>query len=196
MNYKADFDKCLNKMSDVIEPLRDEEFVTACEETLNGEGVTLELSKDNDLSVISDKSGLYCFWIKLTEWHQNSFDEWEDLVKQFADEWERPVGEIQYSPKSNKGNRIKRLKDYEDDEWIPLYIGKSENVQKRVRQHIELAPEKKTYALKLKARSKQLEGAEIEVTSLELDTCKENYFVVGLIEQLVRARMCSIIGKQ
>ena len=197
MTYQEVFNQSVDDISSVIAPLKDPQFIRECIDVLYSNNcVSVNLEGDNDFSVITEKSGLYCFWINLSDWHKNTNQPWEELLELFSDEWLKPAENIKYFPKSNKGNIEKTLKDSDESEWIPLYIGKSEKVIDRVKQHVELAPEKKTYALKLNARAKQLEGAKIEITSLPLDVDKDNYFLVGLIEYLIRKEMLPIVGKQ
>jgi len=196
MKYQDIFNTSVEGVSKAVDDLRGQGFVGQCVAELGSDGIQIDLDEENDLSSITDGAGLYCFWIDLSGWHKNTNQPWEELLGLFSDEWLKPAENIKYFPKSNKGNIEKTLKDSARSGWIPLYIGKSEKVIDRVKQHVELSPEKKTYALKLNARAKQLEGAKINITSLPLDVNKDNYFLVGLVEYLIRQKMLPIVGKQ
>lgn len=79
-------------------------------------------------------------------------------------------------------------------EWMPVYLGKSKNVARRVLEHINLPLEKTTFALKLKARPAMALRA-FRFHALELKV--ENYDIIApALESALRNRLHPLIGKQ
>ncbi|ENW08420.1 hypothetical protein F934_00007 [Acinetobacter beijerinckii ANC 3835] len=79
-------------------------------------------------------------------------------------------------------------------EWMPLYLGKSKNVGKRVLEHINLAINKKTYALKLKAR-RDMSNYKLRLCAVPIEV--QHYdIIVPVLESKLRDRFNPLIGKQ
>lgn len=79
-------------------------------------------------------------------------------------------------------------------EWMPLYLGKSKNVGKRVLEHINLAIDKKTYALKLKAR-RDMSNYKLRLCAVSIEV--EHYdMIIPVLESKLRDRFNPLIGKQ
>lgn len=113
-------------------------------------------------------------------------------VAEFRLAWgQHAVSEYAYAP-SFKQKRIS--KHTELLEWMPLYLGKSKNIGKRVLEHIHLSLHKRTYALKLKARPAmaarvfRLHCAKVDVHNYDV--------IVTELERALRNRWHPLIGKQ
>ncbi len=132
-------------------------------------------------------SGIYLFEIK-KRGHYKTFKEWSVA---FTKKWEAKKYLKKHCPVIAKG----RLKKHGQlDEWIPLYIGKSNNVYKRVDQHLNKELNSTTYALKLMARE-NLKEDEFRVSIIRFDI--DNYdTIMPFIENKMRERYNPIIGKQ
>jgi hypothetical protein len=79
-------------------------------------------------------------------------------------------------------------------EWIPLYIGKSKDISKRVHEHIHLALEKPTFALKLACRE-HLQGERFRLSAIKVKV--ENYdWIMPVLEKTLRDKLNPIIGRQ
>lgn len=73
-------------------------------------------------------------------------------------------------------------------------MGKSENIGKRVSEHLYLAADKRTFALKLKARN-LLEGNRYRLSVLRLGVV--NYPVLApKIEEALRKKHLPLVGRQ
>jgi len=70
------------------------------------------------------------------------------------------------------------------NEWIPLYIGKSKKINRRVEKHIFKELNKTTYALKLKARG-NLNDETFKLKTIKLEVT--NYdSILPIIEKILR----------
>lgn len=113
-------------------------------------------------------------------------------VNNFATNWATKKNDSFFSSSVIK-KRLKMRKGF-DEQWLPLYIGKSKDLHKSIKEHIELSPEKNTYAMKLKHRI-NLHGLEFRVSMIELDV--QNYdFIIPHIERTLRDVYHPLIGKQ
>lgn len=118
-------------------------------------------------------------------------DNLEKWIAMFRAKWESSNFNISSTPKFQK----KQIKAHQSLlEWMPLYLGKSKDVAKRVLEHINLPLEKTTFALKLKARQ-ALADSEFRLHALEVKV--DNYnVIVPLLETYLRNRFHPLIGKQ
>ena len=189
------FEDTLKKIEEASLDLRKKDFINSCKEAINDVGLSIDLDCENNFECIPKSPGIYCFWIKLENWINNNDFDWDKLIVEFCDDWEKPTESIKCYPKVNNKNLPKMLKEFSNEEWIPLYIGKSKNINQRVTQHVNLEAHKKTYALKLKSRKNCLKGVELEVTTIPFEVSEKSYFVISLIEQLIRNSYHPIIGK-
>ncbi|MFW2135980.1 hypothetical protein ACK2M7_06825 [Chryseobacterium sp. TY4] len=158
----------------------------------NGVKFTIdEKLESSKLFDCSKKKGVYLFELNL----ESSLFKGKKTVTRinnFAIDWANRKNDSFFSSSVIK----KRLKNYEkyDKQWLPLYIGKCNDIHKRIKEHIDLSPEKKTYAMKLKHR-KNLHNLEFRVSILEIDV--HNYdFIVPFVERTLREKYHPIIGKQ
>ena len=118
-------------------------------------------------------------------------DDLADWIAAFQAEWEHADFKKWFTPNLKK----KRIAGHKTlPEWMPLYLGKSKNVAKRVLEHINLPLEKTTFALKLKARpamgSRVLRFHALEVRVKNYDA------IVPVLEASLRNRLHPLIGRQ
>lgn len=106
-------------------------------------------------------------------------------------EWEHPDFLKRFTANFKK----KRIRQHISlPEWMPLYIGKSKAVGKRVLEHINLELDKSTYAMKIKARP-TMAGREFRLSTLQLPVV--NYGIIApALESALRDRINPLIGKQ
>ncbi|WP_374401529.1 hypothetical protein [Flavobacterium sp.] len=145
-----------------------------------------ELKKDTNLyemlSEVNKVQGIYFFEIK----KDKQFVSFDD----FKMKWDKD--EIAKTPRTVKG-RIINQEDINFLEWIPFYIGKSENIKKRVLEHFKKPANSTTSALKLEERI-HLYGLNLRLSFVEVKT--EYYdLVMHKIEQELRKKYNPIVGK-
>lgn len=110
----------------------------------------------------------------------------------FAKDWSKKRNDSFFSSSIIK-KRLKIRSDF-NEQWLPLYIGKNKDIYNRIKEHIDLSPNKNTYAMKLKHRP-NLYGLEFRVSTIEFDV--KNYdFIVPHIERSLREEYHPIVGKQ
>lgn len=110
--------------------------------------------------------------------------------------WEsyRKTGSIKNTPKLIKSRFDNWSKKISEPMWIPMYIGKSEDLAKRIDEHINLNLDSSTYSMKLK-HWPQLKGYTFKCSIIKLEL--KNYdWIATDIEQYMRTQYNPIIGKQ
>ncbi|MFG0592213.1 hypothetical protein ACF8C4_13915 [Myroides odoratimimus] len=131
--------------------------------------------------------GIYFFEIK----NNFKFDNIEHWKQDFIIRWEEGTYKRKFVPNTRK-SRLNKLT--ENQEWIPLYIGKSRKVSTRIKEHIYKPLDKNTFAMKLKARENFNEEI-FRVKALEINV--EHYdWIVPLVEKELRNIYHPIVGKQ
>lgn len=91
--------------------------------------------------------------------------------------------------------RKKSIKNLElGDNWIPLYIGKSKNIGKRIKQHLLLDNKSATYALKLSSKD-FLQNEKIRIRTIKIEVKNYNQ-IIPYIESEMRKRKHPILGRQ
>lgn len=148
------------------------------------------LSDDKNLSDLIQESksvcGIYYFQIKFS----NDIPDGDNKADFLKDEWNKDQrNHIPPIIKKNINNNIK------SDEWIPLYIGKCEDVYGRLKQH--LIGESTTSSLRLnEIKSGIFKKADYKISILNLDELKkENYWIVSKIEKNIREGLKPICGR-
>ncbi|MCC5919750.1 MAG: hypothetical protein LAT68_00020 [Cyclobacteriaceae bacterium] len=132
-------------------------------------------------------SGIYLLEIK----NNGSFDSFQEWVDNFKKEWEHKEYFRQSTPSLKK---MRTRAHNELTEFIPLYLGKSKNIGRRIYEHIYKELGKKTFALKLMARQ-NLKDETFRLSTVKVEV--ENYdAIVPRIEWQLRNRINPIIGKQ
>lgn len=134
-------------------------------------------------------SGVYLLEIK----NNNEFKTFPNWVESFLQLWlgENNIYEKKFTPNLKK----KRINAHEVlNDWIPLYIGKSKNIKKRVLEHIYKDLDKTTFALKLASRENLFENV-FKLSAIKIDV--KNYdIIVPIIESELRNKINPIIGRQ
>lgn len=153
-------------------------------DTEKGIKFILEDYSNECINKIPKGKGVYLFELKKGG---RTIDEIKDL-------WEDPLNEFKKfnSPKIIK-KRLK-IQEEKEDEWLPLYLGKSETLRQRIKEHIELSYDKGTYALKLQSRT-NFNEFEFRISVIEIEI--ESYdCIMGFIESYLREKYNPIVGKQ
>ncbi|MGE4347799.1 MAG: GIY-YIG nuclease family protein [Flavobacteriaceae bacterium] len=140
-----------------------------------------KLSEYEKLDTFSSttKEGIYIFYIQ-----KKSLDK-------FKENWNSAKIE-KASPTIMNG----RIESYEEkeEEWIPLYIGKSKTIKKRITEHITLKKESTTSSMKLQER-KEFENDMFAVRIIPLKT--DYYDIIAhYIESVLRDKIKPIVGKK
>lgn len=147
--------------------------------------------ESKELFTYEKKQGVYLFELNLESGNLTGKKK-TTQINNFAKQWKKKKNDSFFSSSIIKKRLVMR-QDY-TEQWLPLYIGKSKDIYKRIKEHIELSPLKNTYAMKLKHRP-NLQGLEFRVSIIELDV--KNYdFIVPYVERLLREEYHPLIGKQ
>lgn len=115
-----------------------------------------------------------------------TFSQWVD---KFKTEWENKSFFNRPQIRQKSINNVKLTNN-----WIPLYIGKSQEIGNRLYKHLFLENKKSTYALKLYDKA-FLKHEKIRIKAIEINV--ENYDqIVPFIERKLRDEINPIVGKQ
>ena len=132
--------------------------------------------------------GIYLFEIKRdTEFN---YEDWSVI---FREEFRGKNKEFlkKFTPNIIE-SRIKKHSD--ENEWIPLYLGKSKKISERIDKHIYSTLGLPPWALKLSSRP-QLMRYQFRIKTLKIDV--KNYdFIVPFIEKTIRQKLKPIVGRQ
>lgn len=131
--------------------------------------------------------GLYKFEIK----NNGNFEDIHDWKNNFISKWNDDEFFVKSVPKIIK-ERFKNLN--KNEEWIPLYIGKSQTIGSRIKEHIYLTFDKTTSALKLNARH-NLKRETFRISVAEIDVINYNW-IVPVLENELRNELNPIVGKK
>ncbi len=154
---------------------------------------TLGQNRDKleELAVDKNLPGVYFFEMKVPS-HTNFGKDVKIILQNFKNLWSHPDYHKRWTP-SVKDSRIKVHNSFKDD-WIPLYIGKSRCLGKRIKEHIEMDLTKTTFAMKLNAR-KNLHGIKFRVRYIKIEVNNYN-MIVPHVESRLRDRYNPIVGRQ
>lgn len=135
---------------------------------------------------IPKKKGLYLFEI-LTSNIENK----ADYMKWFEATW----GSSDYRSENTPNAKKKRVRFHKIiPMWLPLYLGKAQDLRGRVNQHVFLDIKKPTTALKLLSR-KNMHGQTFRVSTIQLDI-KNWQMISPIFESVLRERINPILGRQ
>ncbi|AEV34370.1 hypothetical protein Oweho_3421 [Owenweeksia hongkongensis DSM 17368] len=151
-----------------------------------GEFVLGDTSNDDSLSKLNHM-GVYLFEVE-KDIDQADFESWYEI---FKEKWE----DEEY-PKKHTPKLIKKRKNASErkDSWIPLYIGKSQDIQARINEHLTVGFDQSTSALKLNAR-KNLVGYRFRLSFIRL-IVDEYGAIMPVVESALRERDKPILGRQ
>lgn len=194
-NSLKEIDKIITDQLELIEKkikLKEIDFEEICEFKLN-DIVDSETDIFNEL----DYKGIYLIEIK-----RDTLQDYVEWVDSFTKKFRGIEGdEKKFLHKFTPNVIEKRKYKHKDknEEWIPLYLGKSKKIRSRVKEHIFLGLDTFTFALKLKARKID----EISIFGNELFRLKtirvdvDNYdVIVTYLEKILRKKHNPIVGKQ
>jgi len=181
----SQFEEINSKIKDLNTQLVDYatklEFESKCEFTLENCNTSVPWDE------IKGK-GVYLIEIR----NNKNFNDFKTWVENFRLEWENPLYKRRFVPNLKK-IRIKN-QDGKFDEWIPLYIGKSNNISGRVLEHIHKRLDQNTFALKLNARE-HAKKETFRLSIIQIPT--ENYnMIMPVIESTLRKKINPILGRQ
>jgi len=174
-----------NKMTSLISEVKEIVQASNFEEKF-----TFKLDETNNYSGINELNwgGIYLIEIK-TESTNSSID-W---IEEFCNEWQKPEYVRCFVPNIKK----KRTRFHFDNvvqEWFPLYIGKSRNISRRIKEHLDLKLTQPTTSLKLRER-KNMYGHEFRVSTIKIETV--NYDIIApQFESVMRDKINPILGRQ
>lgn len=147
-----------------------------------------------DGSLVDDQKypGIYLIEVCTSGESTETIENW---LTKFCEEWldEKYTRQFVANPKK------KRLKIHLDkgelDEWMPLYIGKSKNINRRLWEHVNLPLNKSTFALKLKERPTMITRSW-RFSTINLQNIRNYDILAPKIEQIMRKKFHPIVGKQ
>ena len=125
------------------------------------------------------------------------FSTWEDL-KEWGDLWGRigapdgPSGISRFYPK----RAMHHVSKIRSGTYIPFYLGKEVNVQRRLNGHAKGKKEASTYSLKLNSRPDVILGIEFRFSFVPIPANPDAFYCIALLEHALRERLHPIIGRQ
>jgi hypothetical protein len=131
--------------------------------------------------------GIYLLEIQ-NETEHETFENW---VENFQVEWEKEEYKWRFVPNLKK-KRIKMHSELKD--WIPIYLGKSRNIEKRIYEHIFIDLKRNTFALKLNSRD-NMHDKNFRLSIMKIETANYDW-VVPKLERFFRDKINPLIGKQ
>jgi len=178
------------RISTLEAELRNDELIEYVLKMMDEYTVSFDLNSDlTQIERIPNTPGIYIFYIRFN--FTNMAASW---IQQFQDDWQHPdVKNFQHSP-AIIASRLK--KKGSSDEWVPLYLGKSEHTRHRVLSHINLEASKKTFALKLMARKHQMLKHDFIVKYYCFDSFKGMQILLRILEEEMRHKIEPITGRQ
>ncbi|MBV1876038.1 MAG: hypothetical protein KUG79_00215 [Pseudomonadales bacterium] len=142
---------------------------------------------------ISSGKGIYYFEVKFP----SSEKAWAEQIELFGENW-----------KNWKENKTGIVPDFQlersriisntttNDDWLPFYIGKRDNVCSRIKEHILGVKNEKTGALRLNDRKKELAEFSFRLSYITFELSKEEYRLMAYLENGLRNNLTPIIGRQ
>jgi len=160
----------------------------------------------NHFLIFGEEAGIYLFEADFSlhyqKWIQNlSKDESKNTREEWFEEIKRIWSGVERSPSFYRNRAIHHY--YNDNsnkfknDWVPIYVGKSKNVNKRIYDHIEgMYPD--TYGMKLSYREALMGDIKFRVSYSALDEIDDDimFELVKVIENKVRYEFSPIFGKQ
>lgn len=143
--------------------------------------------RNEDLINKHDYSGVYLIEVE----SNTSCDDFKLWFNQFKVDWELPEYKKCWTPNTKK----KRVEKHTAlGEWVPLYIGKSKRVSKRLLTHLNLKLEQPTTSLKLNART-NMKSLNFRFSTIKVDV--KNYdIIMPIFESILRDKINPILGRQ
>jgi hypothetical protein len=147
------------------------------------------LNKNFDLSFLEKIKYPGVYLIEIHTGNQEiTFNDW---VKSFLEKWQDKEYVSHFVPNSRKG-RLAAHKDLST--WFPLYIGKSKDISKRIKEHLYLEMKRPTGALKLIGRENIYDHV-FKVSTIRIEV--KNYdIIMPQLERMLRNKINPILGRQ
>jgi hypothetical protein len=145
--------------------------------------------KEIHLDELNKIKGIYLFEIK-----NSKLLFFQDWIKDFKNNFKIPKHNHpqNWAPNINKS----RTKKYSNERlnWIPLYLGKSENMKKRINEHLNSNIGKAPSALKLKQRFNI--GEEFfRLKYIDLGDIKNYGTIATIVEKQLQNKIKPIVGR-
>jgi hypothetical protein len=175
-------DKAISKqLKQLRKVIEDEKFKTQATFTLNSK---VDKDKLKKLSF----AGVYLIELILKK--EVVFEKW---IEKFKLKWHEKKYEKKFVPNTKK-KRIRQHHSNKPYKVIPIYLGRSKNIGKRLIEHLDLKLKRKTTSLKLLER-KNMYGLKFRVKTIEIKVA--NYDVISTVyEKEKRDIINPIIGRQ
>lgn len=186
-----DITKTLSELSAIRQRISNNTASWKLAKHLKKSAIPLNIEADNDSLLLNSRPGIYYFEAKF---NFLSIAELND----FGRSWgtirgdNGPEGISRYYPNRAK-HHVKRLAH---NRFIPFYLGKREDISKRIINHLDGEEKSRTYSLKLRSRPELLRAIQLKYSYCVFDISPECYFGVEILERSVRELLNPIIGKQ
>jgi len=147
-----------------------------------------------DDEMVSKQSypGIYFIELNTQGASSGTLNQW---IATFEKEWLDDKYRNQFVANPKKRRIETHLASGEFKEWMPFYIGKSKHVAGRLREHVHLPLEKKTFALKLNARPTML-TRQWRFSTINLKGIVNYNEIASQMENALRNYYHPIVGKQ
>lgn len=135
--------------------------------------------------------GIYHIDVKFPFSTEREFEAWGDL-------WGRinapngPAGISRFYPK----RALHHVSKINSGMFIPFYLGKETNVQRRLNGHAKGKKEASTYSLKLNSRPDVIKGIKFRFGFVPIPAPPDAFYCIALLEHALRERLHPIIGRQ
>lgn len=191
MNYEKTISNIDDAITNYISNLMNDLEQINFDNSNNIKFVLLQNFTSEELNIQKKLQGLYFFELNIKSELIKGTKPFTK-IKNFANCWSKKQQNSFFSSSVIKSRLNDKLTF--NDKWLPLYIGKSKDICRRIHEHIHLCPKKNTYSMKLMHRT-NLHGLEFRISILPINV--KNYdFIVPHIERVLRERHRPIIGKQ
>jgi hypothetical protein len=147
---------------------------------------------DDELVSRQSYPGIYFIEVYTRGTALETLEQWIDT---FRGEWQAEKYRDRFVANPQKRRIRTHLASGELKEWMPVYIGKSQHVNCRLREHVHLPLEKKTFALKLAARPTMM-ARQWRFSTISLDGISNYGVIAPQMESALRNHYHPIVGKQ
>lgn len=147
---------------------------------------------DEDLVAKQSYPGIYLIEVNTRNSGFATLDQWIDT---FQRQWRGKKYELKFAPNPHKRHIDAHLELGKLNEWMPIYIGKSLHVDRRLKEHVKLPLEKRTFAMKLEAR-KTMISRQWRFQTINLKGIQSYDVIAPKIESAMRNRHHPIVGRQ